>query len=82
MFKNMRYKLPSTSRIAGLTGILCIACCALPYVGMLVGLTIGSGLAIYLEKLSVFIFFVGVSIIVLKHSQLLSVRRSTKVTKR
>lgn len=50
MAKPITKQSRANQRLIWLTGGLCIACCALPLIGVWVGSTLLAGLAIYAEK--------------------------------
>jgi hypothetical protein len=61
-FNVMDEKTPGTSigkRIAWITGIACVACCAVPSLGIAIGSASIAGLAMYSEKAAAAVAVVG-----------------------
>lgn len=60
---------PRTSfaaRIALLTGIACVACCAIPLLGLAIGSAAIAGLAVYSETAAMAVAAIGVGILLFK----------------
>ena len=53
----------AASRIAWATGILCIACCALPLIGVAAGSAAISGLAVYSERAAAGVAVIGIALL-------------------
>ena len=65
-------KLPASknaalSRIGWATGILCVACCALPLAGVALGSAALAGLAIYSERAAAFVALGGLLALVVRY---------------
>ena len=56
----------AVSRIALATGILCVACCAVPMIGVAVGSAAIAGLAVYSEKAAAAVAVLGITFLVFR----------------
>ena len=56
----------SLSRIAWVAGILCVACCAIPFVGIAVGSATLAATALYSEKAAVAVAAIGAALLAYK----------------
>ncbi len=50
-------------RIAWTTGILCVSCCAIPFIGVAVGSATLAAFAVYSEKVAVVLLAVGIALL-------------------
>jgi hypothetical protein len=57
---------PATTRIIWLTGIACVACCAVPLLGITIGSATIAGLAMYSEKAAAAVAAIGVGVLIFK----------------
>ncbi len=62
---------PTLKRLAWATGALCVACCALPLIGVLAGSAALAGLAVYAEQAAVAVLAIGLALALL----ILAIRR-------
>jgi len=60
-------KNSAVSRIALATGILCVACCALPVIGVALGSATIAGFAVYSEKAAAAVAVLGIAFLVIRH---------------
>ena len=65
-------KLPATkntgvSRVAWVTGMLCVACCALPLAGLALGSAALAGLAVYSERTAAGVALGGLLVLIVRH---------------
>ena len=56
----------TASRIVWITGISCVACCAVPLIGVLIGSATVAGLAIYSEEFAALVAVIGVSLLIIR----------------
>ncbi len=69
-------KLPRSRRsVAWVTGILCIACCTLPFAGLVFGSAALAAVAVYFEVAAISVVVLGVALLVYK----LATRRKAPV---
>jgi hypothetical protein len=59
-------KASITQRIVWITGVACVACCAIPLLGIAVGSASVAALAVYSEKAAAVVALVGVAVLVVK----------------
>ena len=59
-------KPSNPKRIAWTTGILCVSCCAIPFIGVAVGSATLAAFAVYSEKVAVVVLAVGVALLAYK----------------
>jgi hypothetical protein len=66
MSKLLNFRSATGRQIAWLTGIACVACCAVPLVGLALGSAAVAGLAVYSERAAIAVALVGAAALVLR----------------
>ncbi len=67
LMSDLKNSKPSSfSRIAWATGALCIACCAVPFIGIAIGSATLAAFAIYSEEVAIAMAILGATLLVYK----------------